>query len=227
VPSPAPSIRFIEPAAEQVYPLDYLDAATIRISVTAWALEQGRALDISLDAFSAQRIERLDPPPRLVDLIPPDRDLQAGEHVLFAAPVLKNGQSIRAPTGQSFALVRFWIGDARPARIDLEAPMLFLLQPRGTYNGATAASNVLLDFYLINALLRADRHRVRARLEGPAGTSEWILSEPKAYRLGALESGDYRVKLDLLDPAGKTLDGSFAHAARAIVVNRDAPLPPP
>jgi hypothetical protein len=100
--------------------------------------------------------------------------------------------------------------------------MLVVLVPRGTYNGPSRAKVALLDFVVVGGGIGTDGLSLRVRLTGPRGPSEAVLTVPGPYSLGGLESGDYRLDLELQKP-GRTLSGPWARSSRTITVNLDGP----
>lgn len=79
--------------------------------------------------------------------------------------------------------------------MDIEAPMLFYSRPKGTYTGAKATTNVMLDFYPVNVTIGEDGYAVKAVVNGgePMMITEW-----KPYFLKNLPMGENTVELTLM-----------------------------
>lgn len=225
--APAPHVEIKFPFAEQHIPLKKAARYRVRLAVDHWpAADQGGGVALALDDFRPRRLDRLDEPPRLGGLVPADRTLEAGEHVLVAIAVRGDGVTLK-PGDQSslepFGAVHFWVGARGKPGIDMNSPMLFSLQPLGTYNGDKAADNVLLDFYLLGARLGEGKGSVEAHISGPGVERRLAVKDWHARRIRGLPSGDYRVELTLRGADGKPMTGPHTHATRTITVNRDAP----
>ncbi len=225
--TPAPHVEIKFPFAEQHIAVKKASRYRVRLEVQHWPTSGDTGgVELALDHYRPRRLDTLPKAVRLGDLVPADQTLEAGEHVLFAIAVRPDGTSVKPTSGaslQPFGAVHFWVGPRGKATIDMQAPMLVYSQPSGTYNGAHAADNVLLDFYLLGAKLGAGKDRVRASISGPRVEQKFVIQDSRARRISGLPSGDYRVELSLRGPDEKPVAGPWAHAARTITVNRDEP----
>jgi hypothetical protein len=217
-PAKAGELRIVQPKPEQV--LSLADAAELEVdlALSDWTFDDGD-VDLSLDAYGPRSLKSLRRPLRIVDLVPEDQELRAGEHVLFAVLVQPDGSTVKHRS-LAAGKVRFWIGQAAEPSLDLEAPLLLFGRPRGTYNGERAAARVLLDFYLYNVDLSNAGPTVRARVRGPR-SAQWIIADWRPFVLLDLPSGDYEVELELLTKAPEPK--ALTKAERAFVVNREIP----
>jgi len=216
-------VEILFPFAEQSLRADRARDFVVRLKVEAWS---ETLVDVSLDDFVPRRRDTLPARFELGDLVPEDRELSAGEHLLVATAVHEDGRLVRARERRSlapFAAVRFWVGERGAAARDLEKPNIIYRQPRGTYNGREAADRVLLDFLVLGGSL-GDALGARVVVKGAGLSGETLLREPRALFVRDLPSGDFAVEIALVGADDKPLAQPAAHAARTITVNRDAPL---
>jgi hypothetical protein len=225
--SPLPHVEIKFPFAEQHIPLTKAARYRVRLEVQHWPMSGDKGgVELALDGFRPRRLETLERPVRLGELVPADQTLQPGEHVLVAIAVRVDGVTVKPGSGSSlepFGAVHFWVGPRGTPSIDMKAPRLVYSEPRGTYNGARAADDALLDFYLLGADPGAGKGSVRATISGPGVDRRIVMKDWHARRIRGLPSGDYRVELVLLGADDKPLAGRGARVERTITVNRDAP----
>jgi hypothetical protein len=216
-------VEILFPFAEQVLRADRARDFVVRLKVEG---HSETLVDVSLDDFVPRRRDSLPASMKLGDLVPEDRELAAGEHLLVATAVAQDGRLVRTPERRSrapFAAVVFWVGERGKPALELEKPFIVYRQPRGTYNGPEAADGVLLDFLVLGGSL-GDALGARVVVKGAGLSGETLLREPRAMLVRDLPSGDFAVDVMLVGADGKTLAQPAAHAARTITVNRDAPL---
>jgi hypothetical protein len=217
-------VEILFPFAEQRIRPDRANEFVVRMSVSHWRSE---LVDVSLDDFLPRRRDTLPTALRLRDLVPDDRELEPGEHLLVATAVHEDGRLVRAREPRSrgpFAAVRFWVGESRAARHDLGQRQILYRQPRGTYNGPDAADNVLVDFLVLGGESADSLHaRVGVRGSGVAGST--LLERMGAVYVRDLPSGDFDVVIELLDGEHRSVKWPGGRASRTITVNRDAPAP--
>jgi len=153
-------------------------------------------------------------------LLPEDRDLEPGEHVLAVVACDAEGRALRDARGKARASVRrFWVGPRRPAVTGAGAAWLVVLHPRGTFNGALAAERATLDLVVFGADLSPGKVWVEVAVTGPGTRSQVALTREGLYWMSGLTSGDHRVDVSLQGaPAG-----GWTLATRRITVNLDAP----
>jgi len=225
--SPLPHVEIKFPFAEQHVPLTKAARYRVRLQVQHWPMSGDEGgIELVLDGFRPRLIETLERPVRLGELVPADRELSAGEHVLVAIAVRGDGVTVKPGNGSSlepYGAVHFWVGPRGTPSIDMKAPRLVYSEPRGTYNGAHAADDVLLDFYVLGAGLGAGKGSIAATISGRGVERRIVMKDWHARRIRGLPSGDYRIELVLRGADDKPLSGPAARAERAITVNRDAP----
>jgi hypothetical protein len=228
---PMPHVEIQFPIAEQAISVDKAQKYKVRLKVENWPLgRDGRGVDLVLDDFGPRRVQALDPPPELGQLVPEDAKLEPGEHTLVAMAVRENGELVRPLDRTSlapFALVHFWIGERGSARLSPSAPRLVYVTPRGTINGAVRADRVLVDFLPIGVELGPGKTTVVVRVRGEAASGTTILDAWRPVVMLDLPSGDYDIELMLVGTDGRPLPDRRAFARRTITVNRDAPTPAP
>jgi hypothetical protein len=216
-------VEILFPFADQVLRADRARDFVVRLKVEG---HSETLVDVSLDDFVPRRRDTLPASIKLGELVPEDRELAAGEHLLVATAVAEDGRLVRMREPRSrapFAAVVFWVGERGKPALELEKPFIVYRQPRGTYNGPEAADRVLLDFLVLGGSL-GDALGARVVMKGAGLSGETLLREPRAMLVRDLPSGDFAVQLALVGADGKPLAQPAAHAARTITVNRDAPL---
>jgi len=223
VPEPYVEIKF--PIAEQLLQLPKAKDYKLLLKVENWPVSKGgRSVQLSLDDFPAKNADSLARELRLSELVPEDRELTSGEHLIVAILAYENGETLK-PRGQSsrapFAALHFWIGQRGVATVRADSSLLIYGLPRGTYNGMQASEAVLLDFYLLGASLAPGRHEISVAIRGHSDEATTRVSALRPLLIRGLSSGDYTVELSLHGPSGP-LEGPYTRASRVITVNRDA-----
>lgn len=180
-----------------------------------------------LDTFRPRNVHALAPAIRLADLVDEDAELAPGPHELIAVLAHASGETVKPDAGSTrpFDRVRFWVGASAPdAGQTLEQPLLVYNLPRGTYNGEAASDAVLLDFYVLGSLA-AKSPRVRVSVTGDHDVrAQTLLTEWRPLLVHGLPSGDYTVRLALVDADDQPVPGARTAAERTITLNRDAPV---
>jgi hypothetical protein len=105
-----------------------------------------------------------------------------------------------------------------------DAPMLVLLSPHGTFNGAAAADQLTVEFQVLGATLGKNAHNVLLQVLAGGETHESTLFENHPVRVVGLPSGDHRVSITLLDASGRPVISPYASQSVTVTVNRDAPV---
>ena len=139
-------------------------------------------------------------------------DLSDGPHVLRAFLVDENHLSNKS--SRTFDMVQFYVNEeAGSLPIDESQPMLLLNVPSGGHE-YTSEGDVLLDFWLSNAILGTYDYKIKYSLDGHEGT----LSLWNSSVITGLSEGKHKLILDLIDPNGKIVLGNFNHTVRTFLI---------
>jgi len=141
--------------------------------------------------------------------------LAEGMHTLRAFPSRSWHESVKAPA--AFVAHTFYVGSKTGAPVlQPNAPLLTYSRPKGEYKGADA-NRILLDFFISNAELGADKHKVVATIDGTVTDTltEWI-----PYFIEGLTDGDHTIRLELIGPDNQPVAGPFNATERTISVAR-------
>lgn len=220
---PAPHVEIKFPFAEQHIAAAKASSYHVRLKVEHWP---ERDVELVLDDFRPRPLAELGEPVTLGALVPADRELEPGEHILFAFAERKDGITVKpasASSLQPFGVVHFWVGPRGTSQIDMHEPMIVLSEPRGTFNGDAAADAVRVDYYVLGAPPESGDYRVAVSVDGAGVHGEIAADRPQSLAVHGLPSGDFRVTAQLLAADGKPTTGGRARAARVITVNRDLP----
>ncbi len=108
-------------------------------------------------------------------------------------------------------LVRFKIDkDGRYEKLaDPKEPMLFYSRPKGEYKGKDT-ENVLLDFYVKNAIISPQDYKVKVSV---ADTS-FTVDKWQPYFINGVTAGDLKIKIELVDKDDKTVNGEYGSIER-------------
>lgn len=167
---------------------------------------QGQHVHLIVDNEPYQAVYDLSQPVRLPELA-------AGPHAVRAFPARQWHESVKLPG--TFEMVQFYVGEETGSLpVQPGAPLLTYSRPVGTYSGADADS-ILVDFYVRNATLGPNGHKVRLTVNDDV--TELIAAWIPYYILG-LEPGEHTVQLELLDPAGRRVPGAYNITERVITV---------
>ncbi|MGB3618085.1 MAG: phosphopeptide-binding protein [Catalinimonas sp.] len=140
-------------------------------------------------------------------------NMTEGYHVVLAFLSRSYHCSVKNPA--AFVVRDFVVGDAGDVeRADLTAPHMFYSRPKGEYTGE-GAQKVLLDFYLVNADLSADGHKIRVSANGEELET---LTEWSPYYLEGLPMGENTVKLEFIDADGNLVDSPFNPVERTFTL---------
>ncbi|HKQ70206.1 MAG TPA: hypothetical protein VJT73_12745 [Polyangiaceae bacterium] len=194
------------PGFEQVLGKDWVAAYKVILKVPGWeAAPSGSFIQFVLDGRPATPKPSFQGGIKLTDLA--GDDLGEGEHVLAAYVCRPNHESIKGADGIS--VHRFWIGKKTPGEYKSTAPMLVLGAPFGSYAGQQA-DEILIDWYVLNAVVGEHDSAVRMTLTGPglpAEGTERFTREWRPYTLVSPHNGDYSLKVELLDKEGQVSSG--------------------
>lgn len=135
------------------------------------------------------------------------------EHYLLVFLSRSYHLSVKSPDAS--ALLHFKI-DKDGKYVLLESPkepMLFYSRPKGEYVGKDV-QNVLLDFYVKNALLTADGYKVKVSV---ADTS-FVVDQWQPYFIKNAPMGDLDLKIELVGADGKELRGENTSIKRTVTL---------
>lgn len=129
-------------------------------------------------------------------------NLAPGTHTLRAFPSREWHESIKQPDAADFDMVVFSVGKPTVTDINKNAPLLTYSRPKGDYKVSDDPRGVMLDFYLRNATLGDNDHKVRYTVDGknPKVVTKW---EPVWWKWEDLPPGEHTVLLELLDKDNK------------------------
>lgn len=129
--------------------------------------------------------------------------LKPGPHSIFVFPSRSYHESVKEPGASD--MLNFYIeSDLGDFDLGDNKPAIFYSRPKGEYKGL-AAKKIMLDFYLYNIKLSPDGFKVKytiTNIENPEETYDIVLEEWKPAFIHNLSSGNYSVKIELLDPSG-------------------------
>nr|WP_294900850.1 hypothetical protein [uncultured Pedobacter sp.] len=137
------------------------------------------------------------------------------EHYLLSFLSRSYHLSVKSPDAS--VLVHFKIDkDGKYLALDsVKEPMLFYSRPKGEYAGKDT-QNVLLDFYVKNAKLAADAYKVKVNV----GDTTFTVDKWQPYFIKNAPMGDLKLKITLLDAAGKELTGDNTSIERSITLKQ-------
>lgn len=229
-PGAIPQLEVQAPLTGARIPL--ADAAKYEIRLKASSWSDGFSVVMLLDDYPPRVFKDPRKPIALAELWPTHRELEPGLHRLFVALQLPDGTTLERGTAEApvpFVYRPFWVGAEPGASPASEVPgatepEVILLTPRGTFNGNTAADQVLLDYRVLGLPSGAAPPKVRAEVivDRQAYVAELGVSDVR--RIVGLPSGDHTVRVTLLGVDGQPSSARHASASRVITVNRDAPV---
>lgn len=148
--------------------------------------------------------------------------LKEGPHTLVVFPSRSYHESVKSADAAD--IVNFYVGKKEGEyMLDKTKPAIIYSRPKGKYDGM-GAQNILLDFYLYNVELSPDGYKARYTIRKKGSTGEVtsiILTEWTPAYVTGLTTGDYLVKLELLDKDGNVVPGAFNSTEREINVVTD------
>ncbi len=140
------------------------------------------------------------------------KELEAGHYVELSFLSRSFHMSLKHP--EAYVLRQFTVGDAKPEKVDLNAPHMFYSRPKGTYSGPQETSNVMLDFYLVNTDLSENGKKVRATING----QEFTVTKWQPYVIEGLPMGESTIKLELLDENNNLVQSPYNPVTRTITL---------
>jgi len=200
LPDKLPKVRIDTPGYDQKLNEAAAQSYKVRYKISNWeAQPKGAYLQFILDDVPAAPVTDPKAVVKLTDLTG-GKPIAAGEHILALYVVRDTHESIKGT--DAIAVRRFWVGKKTPSDWNYSKdPLLILGRPFGTYSGADAGY-IKIDFFLINAELGKDAHRVLFEVKGPGIPEEGIshrLQEWLPMLLTKAHTGEYTLKAELRD----------------------------
>jgi hypothetical protein len=212
----APSLRILQPRAGQTI---RTGAVMVRAQLRGWELQapQGNHVHFIVDDEPYIAVRDLSQPVDLGALVRENlgHPLAQGTHVLRMFPSRGHHESVK--DGGAFAVVVFHVGSATEGfQFDPTAPLLTYSRPKGCN---PAGERVLLDFFVTNATLAPDQHRVRWTLDGRSGEiTQWV-----PHWMDGLGEGEHSIQLTLVGADGNPVAGPFNDTTRTFTVSSSCP----
>ncbi len=148
--------------------------------------------------------------------------LGEGPHTLVVFPSRSYHESVKSP--EAADIVNFYVGKKEGEfMLDKSKPAIIYSRPKGAYEGE-GADEILLDFYLNNVELGPDGYKAKYTIRKKDSTGEVtsiILTDWTPAYVTGLTTGDYAVKLELLDKDGNVVPGPFNSTEREISIVRE------
>lgn len=141
-----------------------------------------------------------------------------GDHYILTFLSRSYHESIKTPAAHRAVMANVKDGAFTKAT-PVTDPMLFYSRPKGTYTGKKATTNVMLDFYPVNATLGAGEYTVKAVVNGD---SEFMIDAWQPYYLKNLPMGENTVKLTLMKD-GEKVDAPLNPVTRTFTL-AEAPV---
>ena len=223
--APTPTVKVTAPTRDQVIDAAKANDFAVKLDVKNWQTAKGsNHVHLILDNKPYKAIYDTKEGVRLNELAAGEA-LAEGMHVLVAFPSRANHESVK--TKDAFTVVPFWVGkkDAT-AKDPTKKPMLVYSRPKGDYNGEMA-NHVLVDFQVANVTLAEGKEHVHVTVTGPSIDKP---VEGNVEKFGTplyidnLQNGSYQLKVELVDAAGKLIEGPWNSTTRTIKVDHDAPM---
>jgi hypothetical protein len=226
--APTPTVKIVAPTRDQVIPADKAGAFQVKLDVKNWQTAPGsNHVHLILDNKPYKPIYDTKAPVHLNELAGGEA-IAEGLHVLASFPSRANHESVK--TKDALVLVPFWVGKKGDAKTEFtKKPMLIYSRPKGDYKGEMA-NHVLVDFQVANVTLAEGKDHVSVTVTGPGITTPLTSKVEKfgtPLYLDNLHNGEYTLKVELVDAAGKPVEGPWNSTTRTIKVDHDAPMDTP
>ena len=140
-------------------------------------------------------------------------DLDKGVHTIRMFPTRAYGESLKSLN--TFQVSTFSIGEEKGTlEQDLDAPYLTYNEPSDQIP-LNAEKPILLDFYLSNCELTPKGYHVLLTIDGKFTRH---LSSWQPYYIYGMKAGKHTIRLELIRPDGKRVEGPFNDVLRTIEV---------
>lgn len=208
------------PGFDQFVAREWVAGYKVMMKVPNWdQAPAGSYLQFVFDGRALDPITDFKNGVKLLDLVGGEEALADGEHVLAAYVSRPNHEAIKGPAGVS--VHRFWIGKHAPDTYNARDPMLILGSPAGVYKGE-AAYDILIDWYVLNAILEKKESSLHLVLKGPGlpeEGAERYVTEWRPWTIVSAKPGEYTLQADLIDKDGHPAKGTWTSVTRKFVVD--------
>ena len=214
-PAKLPNVSIDVPGYNQFIPSSLVAATKVRFKVGNWnMMPEGSYVQFVLDDKPFRPVKDPSEALMLQDLA--GGELSEGEHIIAAFVNRANHESIKGE--RAVAVRRFWTGKRTQGGWDSNRdPIMILGSPHGTING----SDVLVDWYVLNALISDKEFSVRIKLDGPGvkpGGIQRVITEWKPWVMLSAHEGEYTITTELLDGNGEVAPGALNNLTRKFTV---------
>ncbi|MBX3272633.1 MAG: hypothetical protein KF729_20400 [Sandaracinaceae bacterium] len=190
----------------------------LRVSLQRWSLapDPGPHVHVIVDDEPYIAVRDVSQPIDLNALVQANlgHELAEGTHVVRVFPSRGHHESVKS--AGAFATVTFHYRTATEGfSFDASAPLLTYSRPKGC---SVRGQRLLLDFFVSNATLAEDGHRVRFRIDESieGDITSWV-----PHFIENLPVGSHTIELTLLDASGAAVPGPF-NAPRRVIRVADA-----
>ncbi len=144
-------------------------------------------------------------------------NLTEGEHTMLSFLTRSTREGLKHRLAYDLRTLRVGTGAGSGTPFNTKAPAIFYNLPRGTYVG-DEADKILLDFYLVNAMLEEEGTQVRLTInKTPFTLGRWA-----AYTLEGLPMGPNTIQLELIDADGHVIPGPYNSVTKTITLRPGA-----
>ncbi|MEM1214067.1 MAG: hypothetical protein AAGJ82_00180 [Bacteroidota bacterium] len=143
-----------------------------------------------------------------------EHEVEDGKHYLLAFLSRSYHESIKHEGAETVKLVTM-ANQTATDQSDVPGEMLFYSRPKGTYTGKDT-ENIMLDFYLHNVTLGADR-----KVKVETGGQSFTVEQWQPYILKGLPMGENTVTLTLVDGEGNAVNAPLNPVSRTFTLAAD------
>ena len=144
-------------------------------------------------------------------------NLTVGDHTILTFLTRSTRESLKHRLAYDLRNVHVGNAPTTGPLYNVRAPGIFYNLPRGTYTG-DEADKILLDFYLVNAVLEDEGTSVRLTInKTPFTLGRWA-----AYTLEGLPMGPNTIQMELIDEEGKLIPGPYNSVTKTITLRPGA-----
>lgn len=219
-PNPMPKVSLDTPGPDQFLPPTFIKDYKIRPNVgRPEGLPKGAYLQLFLDNRPYEKPVDVKGTVKLTDLVP-DGNVADGEHIIAAVLCHANHESIKGPGAVDAH--KFMVAKKTPAiEWKTNGPMMILASPFGTYSGA-AADDILIDFYVLNAVLGQKDYYIHLTLKGPGIKEEKTqnIYDWQPYSIISPHDGEYTIQAELMDKNANPAPGPWNNTTRTFKVQK-------